>query len=104
MLKKSKVVSLSEPCHFSKSTLTSQTFTSEVEQTRSVMAVKVQSDAVQGGVGRGWRSRIPLQLAGGRGEALLVAVAVRREAAVAAAPVVAVGGEAVEGAGGKSNA
>lgn len=41
-------------------------------------------------------SRIPVQLSGGRREALLVAVTVRREAAVAAAPVVAVRGKAVK--------
>lgn len=63
------------------------------------MGVKVQSDVVQGKVGArvlAGGSRIPVQLSGGRREALLVAVTVRREAAVAAAPVVAVRGEAVK--------
>lgn len=50
---------------------------------------------MQSSVQWGEGSRVWVELSGGGGQTLFVAVAVHSEAAVAAAPVVAVGGKAV---------
>lgn len=57
-----------------------------------LISVKVQSGAVQWGEG----SWVRVELSGSRGQALFIAVTVHSEAAVAAAPVVAVRGKTVQ--------